>query len=440
MAKPSFTIDYAEELLDGAVRFAVDNLLTESAAVQVVAIALGFVVSLFVARQVRGHLIDFFTRRVRSYRLKVVGHTLAQLLLPIFWVSLLMLIGMAIEPLGHPENLMRIVSSLLTAWVVIRLFSSLVPDPFWARTVATIAWTLAALNILNLLAPAATFLDSFGIDVGQSRVTAFVLLKAIVIGGLLLWLSVAASALLQRRIQRVPNLTPSVRTLIVQIARIILIVIAVAVALGTVGIDLTALAVFSGAVGVGVGFGLQKVVSNFVSGIILLLDRSIRPGDVIEISGTYGRVSNLGARYTSIVTRDGTEFLVPNEQFITEQVINWAYSDTKVRRKFDVGISYGSDVELARVLVIEACAETERVIDNPPPVCHLVEFGDNSVNLQARFWIEDPENGVVNVTSNVMRAVWRKFHENGIEFPFPQRDIHLKSGEPLEVVVTGPKG
>jgi small-conductance mechanosensitive channel len=436
MAKPSFTIDYAKELLDGAVRFTVDNLLTESAAVQVVAIAFGFVVSLFVARQVRGHLIDFFTRRVRIYRLKVVGHTLGQLLLPIFWVALLSIIGMAIEPLGHPENLMRIVSSLLTAWVVIRLFSSLVPDPFWARTVATIAWTLAALNILNLLTPAATFLDSFGINVGQSRITAFVLLKAILIGGLLLWLSVAASALLQRRIQRVPNLTPSVRTLIVQIARIILIVIAVAVALGTVGIDLTALAVFSGAVGVGVGFGLQKVVSNFVSGIILLLDRSIRPGDVIEIGGTYGTVSNLGARYTSIVTRDGTEFLVPNEQFITEQVINWAFSDTKVRRKFDIGISYGSDVELARILVIEACAETERVIGNPPPVCHLVEFGDNSVNLQARFWIEDPENGVVNVTSNVMRAVWRKFHENGIEFPFPQRDIHLRSGEPLEVVVT----
>jgi len=322
---------------------------------------------------------------------------------------------------------------------VIRLFSSLVPNPFWARVVAAVAWTLAALNILGLLSPAITVLDSFGISFGNTRVTVFVLIKAVVIGGLLLWLAMAGSALLQRRIQKVPNLTPSVRTLIVQITRILFFVVAVAVALSTIGIDLTAFAVFSGAVGVGVGFGLQKVVSNFVSGIILLLDRSIRPGDVIEIGGTYGRITNLGARYTSIVTRDGTEFLIPNEQFISEQVVNWAYSDTKVRRKFDVGISYASDLELARKLVVEACLETERVIDAPPPVCHLIEFGDNSVNLQARFWIEDPENGVVNVTSNAMRAVWRKFHENGVEFPFPQRDIHIKPGGPVEVVIADRK-
>lgn len=436
MAKPSFSIAYAEQVLESGRRFAVDHLLSWNLVIQVAAVAATFALSSVIARPLRARSLDFFTRKVHDYRLKLLGHTIDKLLLPLIWLVFLLAVSAVVAAADRPIDLLRVATSLLAAWIIIRLLSVFVPDPFWGRVAAASVWVLAALNILNLLAPTVALLDGFGIDLGTTRVTAFVVLKAIVIGGLMLWVSIAGSNLLQNRIQRVPNLTPSVRTLIVQVARIILFVLAVAIALGTIGIDLTALAVFSGAVGVGIGFGLQKVVSNFFSGIILLLDRSIRPGDVIEIGGTYGRVEMLGARYTSIVTRDGTEYLVPNEQFISEQVVNWAYTDTRVRRKFDVGISYDSDLELARKLVIEACAETKRVIEDPPPVCHLIEFGDNSVNLQARFWIEDPENGVVNVTSNAMLAVWQKFHENGIAFPFPQRDIHLKAGEPIEVVLT----
>ncbi len=436
MAKAQFTLEYWQGLGERARDFLLAEVLTLASGVQVAAILVAFSLAYFIAMPVGRRLVQYLTTSVRSYRLKQIGNTLKKFLLPLVALLLQWIAIAVLDSLGYRQDIVRVVSSLLAAWIVIRLFAELVPDPFWSRIVAVIAWSVAALNILNLLTPTIEFLDSFGIQVGKTNLTAFVVIKAIVVGGLLIWLATALSSLLQRRIQRVSNLTPSVRTLIIQISRIALLLLAVMIALNTVGIDLTALAVFSGALGVGIGFGLQKVVSNFVSGIILLLDRSIEPGDVIEIEGTYGHVASLGARYTSVVTRDGYEYLIPNEQFITEQVVNWSYSTTHVRRKVDVGISYGSDVERARELIIEACKETERVLDDPRPVCHLIAFGDNSVNLQARFWIDDPENGVVNVTSEVMLKIWHKFHGNGVEFPFPQRDVHLMADRPIDVRVT----
>ena len=195
----------------------------------------------------------------------------------------------------------------------------------------------------------------------------------------------AASKLLKLQLKNVPDLTPSVEVLILKLVRFSLIFLAILIALSAVGIELTSLAVLSGAIGIGIGFGLQKIISNFISGIILLLDRSIRPGDVIEVAGTYGQVKNLGARYTSVITRDGTEYLIPNENMITEQVINWSYSNTNVRRKIPIGVSYSSDIDLARELVLESCAETDRIMTAPAPKCHLVGFGDNSVDLEAPF-------------------------------------------------------
>lgn len=436
MAKAQFTLEYWQGLAEKTRELLLAEVLTLTSLIQVAAVLIAFSLAYFIAMPAGRRLVQFLTTSVRSYRLKQIGNTLKKFLLPLVALILQWIAIAVLDSLGYRQDIVRVVSSLLAAWIVIRLFAELVPDPFWSRIVAVIAWSVAALNILNLLTPTIAFLDSFGIQVGKTNLTAFVVIKAIVVGGLLIWLATALSALLQRRIQRVTNLTPSVRTLIIQILRIALLLLAVMIALNTVGIDLTALAVFSGALGVGIGFGLQKVVSNFVSGIILLLDRSIEPGDVIEIEGTYGHVASLGARYTSVVTRDGYEYLIPNEQFITEQVVNWSYSTTHVRRKVDVGISYGSDVERARELIIEACNETERVLQDPRPVCHLIAFGDNSVNLQARFWIDDPENGVVNVTSEVMLKIWHKFHANGVEFPFPQRDVHLMADRPIDIRVT----
>jgi small-conductance mechanosensitive channel len=208
--------------------------------------------------------------------------------------------------------------------------------------------------------------------------------------------------------------------------KIALISLALVIGLNAVGIDLTALAVFSGAVGVGLGFGLQKIVSNFVSGIILLVEQSIKPGDVIEVGHTYGCVSSLGARYASVHGRDGKEYLIPNETLITNQVVNWSYSSSLLRLDIKFGVGYGCDLREVRRLAVEAARQTRRVIASPTPVCHITEFGDNAVNLLLRFWIEDPANGVKNVTGDIYLALWDAFQQHGIELPYPQREIRIR--------------
>ena len=188
---------------------------------------------------------------------------------------------------------------------------------------------------------------------------------------------------------------------------------------------------FSGAIGVGVGFGLQKVVSNLVSGVILLLDRSIKPGDVIEIDGTYGFVNALNARYAAVTTRDGKEFLIPNEDLITQRVTNWSYSNDLIRLHVKMGISYQSDPHKAMELALEAAREVPRVLADPPPACLLVNFGGSTIDLELRCWISDPANGTANVRSALMLGVWDLYQANGIELPNPQRDITLRNPEAL---------
>ncbi len=368
--------------------------------------------------------------------LRRIGHTADNLIVPIFWLAFLWGLNFALTVLEGPTDFVRITASLLNAWVLIHLVSSFAASAFWQKAFAMLAWTIAALYVLNLLVPAQQLLDSFGFQLGKARLSPYVILKGLFIATLLLWLAGAGSKMLKMQLKKVPDLTPSVEVLILKLVRFALIFLAVVIALTSVGIDLSSLALFSGAIGIGIGFGLQKVISNFVSGIILLLDRSIRPGDVIEIEGTYGQVKNLGARYTSVITRDGTEYLIPNENMITEQVVNWSYSNTNVRRKIPIGVSYSADIDLARALILEACEEIPRVLPDPAPRCHLVGFGDNSVDLEARFWISDPHNGVVNVKSDFLLKVWRKFRDNDIEIPFPQRDLNIRGSAPIDVRVS----
>lgn len=200
---------------------------------------------------------------------------------------------------------------------------------------------------------------------------------------------------------------------------------------------MTAFTVFSGAIGVGVGFGLQKIVSNLISGVILLIDKSIKPGDVISVGDEYGWVNSLGARYVSVVTRDGTEHLIPNEELITQRVENWSYSNNLVRLRAPVGVHYKSDVRHAISLCIEAARATPRVLQDPAPVCLLKGFGDSSVDLEIRFWIQDPAEGMSNVLSEVLLRVWDRFHEEGVEIPYPQRDLHIRTPAPAPAADPG---
>jgi len=223
-------------------------------------------------------------------------------------------------------------------------------------------------------------------------------------------------------------LTPSIQVLIGKVIRLLLITFAILIALSTVGIDFSALAFFSGAVGVGLGFGLQKIVSNLVSGIILLADKSIKPGDVISVGESFGWVDAMGARYTSIVTREGREFLIPNEDFVTQRVINWSYSNDEVRLEVPFGVSYASDPHKVCELATGAARSVARVLISPAPVCHLKAFGESSLDFTLRFWIRDPVDGVTNVRGQVLLALWDTLKREGIEIPYPVRDVRLMQG------------
>jgi len=300
-----------------------------------------------------------------------------------------------------------------------------VRNPLWSRAVMVCAYTIAILNILDLLTPTLSLLDGLSVTFGNLRVSLLTVLRGMLSLAVLLWVAMLVSGLLERRIQTLPNFTPSVRVLIGKLFKASVITIAIVVSLAGVGIDLTAIAVFSGAVGVGLGFGLQKVVSNLISGIIVLMDRSIKPGDVIQIGDTYGWVSSLGARYVSIETRDGTEFLIPNEDIVTKQVTNWTHRNDLVRLKAKVPVSFKADVPKALQLLTSAAARSPRVLREPRPTALMLGFGDHAIHLELRFWIDDAHNGVRNVTSEVLLESLRLFHENGIEIPLPQRDVHV---------------
>ena len=280
---------------------------------------------------------------------------------------------------------------------------------------------------MGLFDATVTLLDGIGMTFGQVRISLLAIAKGTLALVVLLWMMLVLSNLLERQIKRSDNLTPTVQVLLSKIVKIVLVTFAFLVAIGSLGIDLTALTVFGGALGIGVGIGLQKIVSNLISGLLLLMDKSIKPNDVIAVGNTYGWVASLGARYAAVRTRDGVEYLIPNEELITQRVENWSHSDSAVRLCIPVGVSYECDVRLAMDLCREASAAVERVLDDPPPQCLLRGFGESAIDLEMRVWINDPAEGRANVISELLLRVWDLFREHGIQIPFPQRDLHLKS-------------
>jgi len=358
------------------------------------------------------------------------GHILVAVLpltAPFLWLCLQLISLMVAMDAEWPHDLLTIVVNLLAVWIVVQTTSSLFENTAWVRLIAVTAWSLAALNIMDLLGPTVRLLDRMALTFGTVRISLLTVLTGLLTLALLLWAARSLSRLLEKRIRANSALSPSIQVLFIKLSKITLIAAAILIGLRIVGLDLTGFTIFTGAVGVGIGFGLQKIVSNLISGIILLLDKSIKPGDVITVGETYGWVNSLGARYTSLITQDGKEFLIPNEDLITQRVENWSFSNSTVRLKIPVSIAYNSDVRKAMTLCEEAARQTARIIQNPPPICLLVAFGNSSLDLELRAWINDPVNGVKNVRSEILLRIWDAFHEQGINIPYPQRDIHIRS-------------
>ncbi|MEL7451047.1 MAG: mechanosensitive ion channel domain-containing protein [Pseudomonadota bacterium] len=352
----------------------------------------------------------------------------------VFFVAFLGIAYVVTSILGVPDSNYLIYSAMLLsgAWLAIAVVSHVIRSRAIGRMFAYVAWIYAAAMILGVVDDAAALLDSAGFSVGAFRFSVLGVLKAAFLLGILLWLSQSVGNFLDKRVQNIDGLTPSLRVLIGKILRIALIVFAVLVGMSGLGIDLTALTVLSGAVGVGIGFGLQKVVSNFISGIIILTDQSIKPGDTITLGETFGWIRELRARFVSVVTRDGREFLIPNEDFITREVVNWSFSDQYVRLDVPFGVSYDANPHEVSRIAIEATGGVERVdAIHKPPVCWLTGFGDSSLDFKLRFWIDDPQKGLTNIRGKVLLALWDAFQEHDIGIPYPHREIIVKT--PVEV-------
>jgi small-conductance mechanosensitive channel len=296
-----------------------------------------------------------------------------------------------------------------------------------ASVIAGIALVASTAGTLGGMQPLIEGLRNVGFNVGTRRFSLLGVINSIVVVVVLFVVARIANRIVVHSVGRLHALDMSQRVLLQKLASIAVVVIAGLLGIDLLGIDLTALTVFSGAVGLAVGFGLQKTFGNLIAGLILLMDRSVKPGDVIVVGDTFGAVSKIGVRAVSVVTRDGKEHLIPNEQLMTEPVENWSYSSRNVRIHIPVGVGYGSDLPKAQKLMIEAATAAARVLVDPKPSVWLKGFGDNSVDHDILVWIADPELGVGNVRSDILNRVWVLFQDNGIEIPFPQRDVHIRT-------------
>ncbi len=318
-----------------------------------------------------------------------------------------------------------------------RFFASLINQETRFARWSMAIWLLMVfvLGAVGFFDPVKELLDSemLTLKVGTVSFSVYKIIKIILALLVVFWLASVISAAGERHLKQFRHIKASNRALMIKGFQIGVYFLMLLFGLDVIGIDLTAFAVVGGAVGIGIGFGLQKITSNFISGLILLFEKSVEEDDLVEMDGgVYGIVKHTGARYTLIETFDGKEVMIPNEDFITNRVTNWTFSNKKGRVEVTLGVSYDCDIELARTLILDAAIEHERCSKDPEPQCYLTEFGDNSVNFLLYFWVDDVTEGRFEPKSDVMRSIWRKFKENNIGIPYPQRDIHIKNPEVLK--------
>lgn len=415
----------------------IDNLLRPWNAYQL-GIALGvFALSYLVTRIARPRMHDWMRQREgwpkwRMRALVVLHRRLGM----VIYVALIWATVMIMREITWPSRsyLLTIIANLATAWLLIAFATRLIKNALMRGIVRYGAWIWVTLSITGLAEDAQALLESAALDFGETRLSLWLILQAIVIVAALLTFARLISSTTASTIRKNEDISPSMQVLAIKFLQVALYGAAFFLGLRLVGVDLTGLAVLSGAIGVGLGFGLQKVVSNLVSGVIILLDKSIKPGDVISLGDTFGWINALGARYVSVVTRDGREYLIPNEDLITGQVVNWSHSNEFVRLDIYFGTAYGDDPHKVREIAINAAKSVDRVLSFKPPVCHIVGFGDSSVDYILRFWIRDPTGGLTNIRGNVYLALWDAFQENGISIPFPQREVKLLEGSQLAAI------
>jgi small-conductance mechanosensitive channel len=395
-----------------------------------IAVVAAFFIHRYSQKSLDKHLEAGDLSRLRSVLLKI-GQRLAFPLSGLFVV----LVGQLVFHQFDLETpLLNILAKLLVALAIVRLIVyalrvGIAPGPglkAWEKVISTSIWSVVALHLLGWLPAVATIMDQLAVGSGDHRLSLLMATKFVVLSALYLLLALWLSGVIEQWLKSAPHINVSLRVGIGKISKFVLLTVAIILALTEAGVNLASLTVFGGALGVGIGFGLQKIVSNFISGFILLGDRSISPGDVISVGTNYGWVKELRARYIVVRNRDGVETLIPNENLVTTDVINWSYSDRRIRVGIPVQISYNDDPEQAMAIMEQAATVNSRVLKLPEPAVRLMEFADSGIALELRVWMTDPEEGVGNVRSDINLAIWHGFKEAGITIPYPQRDVHLR--------------
>ncbi len=360
--------------------------------------------------------------------------SLQRVLIPL--LSLLLVAGayLLFTVIHEPADLLYIASVMLLTLTGLRSLQYWLRQHFtatatlnaWERFINMVVWIAVIFYLSNLLPALLAFLDSLAIKIGEIRISLLSAINLVLLIAVLFTFAVWLSAFLERRLKTYTQLSSNVRVVLTKVTRYVLIALSIIIALNAVGIDLTALTVFGGALGVGIGFGLQRIASNFISGFLLLFDRSIQPGDLIRIGDRLGQVQELRARYLVVRDYDGVSTLIPNENLITSEVINWSYGDSNIRLKVPVEISYDNDPEKVLALLLQIATQHPRTLDEPPPAAVILQFAANSIQLEISFWIDDPQNGMGSLRSEINIAIWREFKANNITFPSPHHDIHIK--------------
>jgi small-conductance mechanosensitive channel len=371
------------------------------------------------------HIADYWERKAGARAEGIVPRVCALVRYLIIWPALI--VALRVHPWPPPAAFLLGLIAAAAAAMVVRHVARGLTLSRW------IAWALALFLFVAILADAmggltkiTQPLDALAFSIGTRRLSLLALIQ-LVITLLALYAAVKlANRLIGQSLKHAGGLDPTQRLLTQKLAAIAIIGVAFFVGIDLAGIDLTALAFFSGAFGLAVGFGLQKTFGNLIAGIILLMDRSIKPGDVISVGESFGQVNKIGVRAVSIVTRDGKEYLIPNELLMTQEVVNWSYSTRDVRISIPIGVAYDCDVKLAQKLMIEAANASPRVLATPKPNVWMTAFGENGIDHQIRVWILDPEAGIGSVRSDILNRLLELFKENEIKIPFPQRDIRVK--------------
>jgi small-conductance mechanosensitive channel len=368
----------------------------------------------------------------------IAVRSLKRLLWPLSTLALLLPAKAILDWYELSTQLLGVAVSILLALALIRLSVYILRKAFTASPIlkssesflATVIWVGVVLHLLGWLPAVLELLRGVGLTVGESRISLLDAMQLVLMVVLAFTLALWLSGVLSNWLKSSRHVSPGMQVGFSKFIRFLLLALAFLIALNVAGINLSSLAIFGGALGVGLGFGLQRITSNFISGFILVMDRSIKPGDVITVGDQFGWVEALNARYVVVRNREGVDTLIPNENLITSEVINWSYSDRNVRVTLNVQVSYGDDPEQALELILGCAFASPRVLKEPAPTALLKKFADSGIELQLLVWIGDPENGSSMLCSDIYRAIWRAFKDAGITIPYPQRDLHIKSGLP----------